>query len=195
MTRLTTPFGFCSTAAEVLTDVDLRGKTAIVTGGAGGIGAETVRELARAGADVTIAARRPEAAESVAKSLRSETGQSAITVRQLDLADPCLCSGFRRGLGSPARYPGEQCRHHGLAAARAQHGRTGDAVRDELPWSFRADPWPAPPWLRAAGEARVVCVASTGSLWSPVLWDDPAFRFTPLSPDCRLRSVSRPPAS
>ena len=46
VTRFTTPFGFHTTAAEVVAGIDLTGKKAIVTGGAGGIGAETARALA-----------------------------------------------------------------------------------------------------------------------------------------------------
>jgi len=36
--------------------------------------------------------------------------------------------------------------------------------------------------LAEAGDARVVCVSSTGSLFSPVLWGDPHFRFIPYDP-------------
>ena len=38
---ITIPFGFDSTAAEVVEGIDLTGKQAIVTGGASGIGVET----------------------------------------------------------------------------------------------------------------------------------------------------------
>src|ERR1700722_4845307 len=62
MQRLTTPFGFHSTATEVAAGVDLMGKRVIVTGGAAGIGIETVRTLALAGAEITLAVRRPGAA-------------------------------------------------------------------------------------------------------------------------------------
>jgi NAD(P)-dependent dehydrogenase (short-subunit alcohol dehydrogenase family) len=62
VTRFTTPFGFHTTAAEVVAGIDLTGKKAIVTGGAGGIGAETARALAAAGASVTLAVRRTDAA-------------------------------------------------------------------------------------------------------------------------------------
>jgi len=58
MTRFTTHFGFQSTAAEVIAGVDLTRRKVIVTGGAAGIGAETVRALAGAGAAVTMAVRR-----------------------------------------------------------------------------------------------------------------------------------------
>ena len=67
--RLTTPFGRESTAAEVLKGVDLTGKRAIVTGGASGIGVETARALAGAGAEVTIAVRNQEAGRRTADSI------------------------------------------------------------------------------------------------------------------------------
>ena len=44
-TRVITPFGAESTAAEVAAEVDLAGKRMIVTGGASGIGIETARAL------------------------------------------------------------------------------------------------------------------------------------------------------
>ncbi|KAF1854484.1 hypothetical protein Lal_00014320 [Lupinus albus] len=81
------PFGFSSTATEVLSGVDLTGKTMIVTGGASGIGIETVRSLAAAGASVTIAARRTDMAEEVARMLREETRNGQIDVRPLDLSN------------------------------------------------------------------------------------------------------------
>jgi NAD(P)-dependent dehydrogenase (short-subunit alcohol dehydrogenase family) len=45
-TRFVTPFGFHSTAAEVINGVNLASRRAIVTGGASGIGIETARALA-----------------------------------------------------------------------------------------------------------------------------------------------------
>jgi NADPH-dependent 2,4-dienoyl-CoA reductase/sulfur reductase-like enzyme len=59
--RITTPFTKESTADEVVAGIDLTGRRAIVTGGASGIGVETARALARAGAEVTLAVRNTEA--------------------------------------------------------------------------------------------------------------------------------------
>jgi NAD(P)-dependent dehydrogenase (short-subunit alcohol dehydrogenase family) len=87
MSRFTTPFGFHSTAAEVIAGVDLAGKRAIITGGAAGIGIETARVLSIAGAAVTLAVRRPDAAEAVAEELRQSTGNPAVDVKHLDLSD------------------------------------------------------------------------------------------------------------
>ena len=49
--RLTTPFDARTTADEVIKGVDLTGRRAVVTGGSSGLGAETARVLAGAGAD------------------------------------------------------------------------------------------------------------------------------------------------
>lgn len=87
-----TPFGPRATAAEVLAGVDLSGKRYLVTGGASGIGAETVRALAGAGGEVTIAAREPERGRALAAEL------PGVDVRPVDLADPrsvrALVSGW-----------------------------------------------------------------------------------------------------
>ncbi|MCL9797585.1 SDR family NAD(P)-dependent oxidoreductase, partial [Frankia sp. AgKG'84/4] len=60
---ITTPFGAESTAAEVIDGIDLTGRRVIVTGGASGIGVETARALAGAGAEVTLAVRDTAAGE------------------------------------------------------------------------------------------------------------------------------------
>src|SRR5258708_21654327 len=82
-----TPFGRTSTASEVIDGVDLSGKTAIVTGAGSGIGIETARALASAGAEVVLAVRRPQAAEEIAAGIIGATGNAEVSVRALDLAD------------------------------------------------------------------------------------------------------------
>jgi len=67
--------------------VDLRGKNVIVTGAASGIGVETARALAHAGADVTLAVRNPSKGEEVARDIRKTAGHDAVRVEALDLAD------------------------------------------------------------------------------------------------------------
>ena len=74
---ITTPFGAESTAAEVVEGIDLSGKRAIVTGAASGIGIETARALAGAGAAVTIAVRKTADGERVAADIRSSTATTA----------------------------------------------------------------------------------------------------------------------
>ena len=64
---------------------DLTGKVAVVTGGAGGIGAESARALARCGASVVVADSNGTGAEEIADGITSE-GLSAVDLK-VDLAD------------------------------------------------------------------------------------------------------------
>lgn len=61
-------------------DLDLQGKTAIVTGGSRGIGKAIARELAASGCDVVICARNPETLELAARELGQETGGTVVGV-------------------------------------------------------------------------------------------------------------------
>ena len=56
-------------------DLELNGKTAIVTGGSRGIGKAIARELAREGVDVAVVSRGREELEATAKELAEETGR------------------------------------------------------------------------------------------------------------------------
>jgi NAD(P)-dependent dehydrogenase (short-subunit alcohol dehydrogenase family) len=101
MSRFVTPFGFYSTAAEVIPAVDLIGKRVIVTGGASGIGIETARALSAVGAAVTLAVRSPAVAEPVADAVRQSTGNPAIDVRELGLSDLRSIRGFTNSWTDP----------------------------------------------------------------------------------------------
>jgi NAD(P)-dependent dehydrogenase (short-subunit alcohol dehydrogenase family) len=61
-------------------DLDLQGKTAIVTGGSRGIGKAVARGLAMEGVDVAIAARNPERLEVAAREISEETGRRIIPI-------------------------------------------------------------------------------------------------------------------
>ncbi len=61
-------------------DLELKGKTAIVTGGSRGIGKAVVRELGLEGVDVVIVARGRDALEASAKDLAKETGRRIIPI-------------------------------------------------------------------------------------------------------------------
>jgi NAD(P)-dependent dehydrogenase (short-subunit alcohol dehydrogenase family) len=59
-------------------DLELRGKSAIVTGGSRGIGKAVARELGREGAQVAIVARDRATLEATAEELRRETGATIV---------------------------------------------------------------------------------------------------------------------
>lgn len=79
-------FGSASTAEQVTEGIDASNLTAIVTGGASGIGLETVRVLALRGAHVIIGARNVEAGKAVKDEILRQTNGARVEVLPLDLS-------------------------------------------------------------------------------------------------------------
>jgi NAD(P)-dependent dehydrogenase (short-subunit alcohol dehydrogenase family) len=71
----------------VIDGIDLSGRRAIVTGGSSGIGIETARALVGASAEVMLAVRDTGAGERTATDIAATTGNMAVHVGRLDLAD------------------------------------------------------------------------------------------------------------
>jgi len=76
-----------SSTKDVIEGISLVGKVALVTGASSGLGVETVRVLAGAGAAVLMLARNKEKLEAVAASLREEIPGANISTDIVDLAD------------------------------------------------------------------------------------------------------------
>ncbi|KAK4481018.1 hypothetical protein RD792_011886, partial [Penstemon davidsonii] len=79
-------FGSASTAEQVTEGIDATNLTAIITGGASGIGLETTRVLALRKAHVVIAARNVEAANKAKQLILKDNENARIDVLKLDLA-------------------------------------------------------------------------------------------------------------
>ena len=179
MAKLQTPFGFHSTAQEVLQGVDLTGKRIVVTGANSGIGVETARALAGAGARVTLAVRDPAAGETVAAGIR--TGAAQVEVRRLDLADARSIEAFVAGWTGPL----DVLVNNAGIMALPELTRTAEGREQQFATNFlghfaltlgleRA--------LAAANGARVVMLSSSAHMFSPVLFDDLDFNFLPYEP-------------
>ena len=144
--RVTTPFGATSTADDVIAGVDLHGKRAVVTGAGSGIGAETARALAAAGAEVTLAVRDVTAGEAVARGIVAATGNPAVRVRAAGPGRPGVGRSVRRRMAGAAAHPRRQRGRDGHPGA-AHAGGAGAAVRHQ-------PPRPLPARHRAARRAR-----------------------------------------
>ncbi len=101
----TAPLGKHTTSIEALRGQRLDGLTAIVTGASSGIGVETARALAFAGADVVMACRSVVSGEQVAATLRAELpgGAGRLEVAALELADLVSVRAFVEGFLASGR--------------------------------------------------------------------------------------------
>jgi NAD(P)-dependent dehydrogenase (short-subunit alcohol dehydrogenase family) len=164
-----------STGDEVLAGIDLTGRTAIVTGGYSGLGLETTRALARAGARVVVAVRTPEkAADSLADiegqvetapldlselpSVRAFADQMVQRLDRLDLlinnAGIMACPLARVGPGWESQFGVNHMGHFALTQGLL-------------------------PLLRHADRPRVVCLSSGAHKRSDIRWDDIGYDRSP----------------
>ncbi|WP_370182847.1 oxidoreductase [Alteriqipengyuania sp.] len=167
-------FGHGSEPQDVLEGIDLTGKVAIVTGGYSGIGVETVRGLAGAGAKVIVPARNREKATAnlsdvvgdVAimdmdladlSSVRAFADQFASEHDRLDLlinnAGIMACPLSRVGAGWEQQFGVNHLGHFALAQAL-------------MPLLEKTAKEPG-------SDVRVVALSSTGHKLSDIRWDDP----------------------
>jgi NAD(P)-dependent dehydrogenase (short-subunit alcohol dehydrogenase family) len=179
--RITTPFGFSSTAAEVIEGVDLSGKRVVVTGASSGIGVETARALAGAGAAVTLAVRNAEAGERVAADIRAGTGNGAVTVAALELSDLSSVASFVGAWSEPLDILVNN------AGVMAVQELTLSATGHEIQFATNhlghfALAVGLHDALAAAAPSRIVSVSSGGHLRSPVVFDDIDYKFRDYDP-------------
>jgi NAD(P)-dependent dehydrogenase (short-subunit alcohol dehydrogenase family) len=178
---LTTPFGFETTAADVVAGVDLTGKAAIVTGASSGIGVETARALAAAGAAVTLAVRNTSAGGNVAAEIRESTGNDAVTVGAVDLGELSSVAAFVRAWAGPLHILVNN------AGVMAVPELTLSSSGHEIQFATNhlghfALAVGLHEGLAAACGARIVSVSSGGHLRSPVVFDDIDFAFRDYNP-------------
>ncbi|GAB3601114.1 SDR family NAD(P)-dependent oxidoreductase [Microbacterium tumbae] len=168
--RIVTPFGPTTTAAEVVSGIDLTGGRTIVTGGASGIGVETARALASAGAEVTLAVRDADAGARIAEDIARSTGNDRILVGRLDLADLDSVAAFVSEWDGPLNI---LVNNAGVMAS--PFGRTAQGWELQFGTNHLGHFALAAGLhdrLAAAGSARVVSVSSSAHHRSPVVFDD-----------------------
>jgi NAD(P)-dependent dehydrogenase (short-subunit alcohol dehydrogenase family) len=173
---ITTPFGFDSTAAEVIAGIDLSGRRAIVTGASSGIGIETARALADAGAEVTLAVRDVAAGDRVAADIGGATRVAA-----LDLSDLASVDAFVAAWDGPLHI---LVNNAGVMAIQeltiSPSGHEMQFATNHLGhFALAVGLHDA---LASAGGARIVSVSSGGHLRSPVIFDDIDFAFRDYDP-------------
>ncbi|WP_433163813.1 SDR family NAD(P)-dependent oxidoreductase [Kribbella sp. CA-247076] len=170
MSRITTPFGADATAAQVIAGVDLSGRRAVVTGGASGIGVETARALAAAGAEVTLAVRNTAAGERTAADIIETTGNNHVFVAPLELADRASVRAFAENWDGPLHILVNNAGVMAEPLNRTPEGWEHQFATNHLGHFGLATGLHSA--LAQAGSARVVSVSSSAHLRSDVHLDD-----------------------
>lgn len=163
-----------STGDEVLADVDLSGKTAIVTGGYSGIGLQTVKSLARKGATVIVPVRTPEKAKDALAGL-----QGKIVMLPMDLADLASVRAFGEAVVGEIAGLDLLINNAGIMACPLTRVGPGwEAQFGVNHMGHFALTKALMPALEKADAPRVVALSSTGHKLSDIRWDDPHYEET-----------------
>ncbi|MCY4427159.1 MAG: SDR family NAD(P)-dependent oxidoreductase [Halieaceae bacterium] len=169
-------FGADSTAEEVISGINLGGKTAVVTGGSAGLGVETGRVLAGAGAEVVMVGRDNAKLSAVVDELRRQLPAARIEKELMDLAD--LASIREAANRILQRWPRLHLLINNAGVMACPEERTRDGFELQFGTNHlghflftcllvRA--------LRAAAPTRIVNLSSGGHKISGVDFDDPNF--------------------
>ncbi|MCF0072765.1 SDR family NAD(P)-dependent oxidoreductase [Dyadobacter sp. CY261] len=163
-------FDATSTAGDVITGVDLTGKIAIVTGGNAGIGLETTKVLAAAGATVIAAGR------DIEKARKHLEGIPNVELGKIDFMDPASIDAFAESFLATGRPLHLLINNAGIMWVPLR--RDGRGIESQLATNYlgqfqlTARLWPA---LKKANGARVINVSSLGHQMAPFNFEDPNF--------------------
>lgn len=164
--------GAHTTAREALGGRRLDGKTAIVTGGYAGIGLETTRVLAEAGAAVIVPARDLDKARKAIGDLAN------VTIEPLDLAVPSTVEAFAaRHVGRALHLLINNAGIMAVPLARDARGIESQLATNHL-GHFQLFVRLLPALQRANG-ARVISLSSRGHVRSAFDFEDPNFERRP----------------
>lgn len=167
---LFTGFNAQSTTGDVIKGINLSGKVAVVTGGNTGIGLETTKTLAAAGATVIVPAR------DVEKAKRNLEGMANVEIEAMDIIDPASINTFAEKFLASARPLHLLINNAGIMWVPLRRDERG--IESQLTTNYigqfhlTARLWPA---LKQANGARVVNVSSLGHHMSPFHFEDPNF--------------------
>jgi NAD(P)-dependent dehydrogenase (short-subunit alcohol dehydrogenase family) len=173
---IVSPFGYRTDAIEVVEGIDLKGKVAIVTGAASGIGVETTAALAAAGALVLMPVRDTAKGAAAARYIATRHPKAALEVTAMDLGDLDSVANFAERFNERYGRCDILINNAGVMATPFEHTAQGHELQlgtNHLGHMALFNG--VLPSLRATGGARVVALTSIGHRLSDVDFDDPEF--------------------
>lgn len=163
-------FSTTSTSAEVIKGIDLTKKTIIVTGGNTGIGLETTKALATAGANIIVPTRNTE------KAKKNLNGIANVEIAFIDLMSSDSIDSFAENFLASGRPLHMLINNAGIMwvpLRRDNRGFESQLATNYLAqFQLTARLWPA---LQKANGARIVNVSSQGHQFAPFHFNDPNF--------------------
>jgi NAD(P)-dependent dehydrogenase (short-subunit alcohol dehydrogenase family) len=169
-------YGFETTTDDVMDGVDLTGTIAVVTGASAGIGVETARALAAAGARVVLAARNAERTEAAAESVRERVLGAALEIGALDLTSLDSVRAFAAWYLE--RHDELQLLVNNAGVMYTPFERTAEGFEMQFGTNHLGHfllTCLLVPALLAGAPSRVVNLSSGGHFGSDIVWDDPNF--------------------
>jgi NAD(P)-dependent dehydrogenase (short-subunit alcohol dehydrogenase family) len=161
-------------ALQVVDGIDLSGKVCVITGASSGLGRESARALAAAGAHVILAARNTDALAQTAEWIRAEVPDARTSTVQLDLTSLASVRTAARMIRDIT--PVIHVLMNNAGVMFTPFSRTSDGFEIQIGTNhfghFELTRLLVPQ-LAAAGNARVVILSSGGHVMGDVDFDDP----------------------
>lgn len=174
------PFGFETTTDELLADRDLSGVVAVVTGGTGGIGEETVRAIAARGAHVVMAGRDSSKAGNARHRIIDRHPNADVVFGEVDLLSLDSVRSFADRLGQHYGSIDLLINNAGIMAGPLR--RTAEGFEAQFGVNHLAHfvlTARLMPQLLAAKGSRVINLSSAGHGFGGVDMADPNFEHRP----------------
>jgi NAD(P)-dependent dehydrogenase (short-subunit alcohol dehydrogenase family) len=177
--QITYHFGKRSSAAEVLSGVDLSGRLAVITGAASGIGRATAEALLGAGADVVIGGRNPSKLQATKSQLSRNRPNAAIHAFALDLMSVAGVDPFADAVLALNRPVDILINNAGIIGRllRNEAGLESQLMTNFIGHAVLTSR--LAPALKRSGAARLVSLSSFGHHYSSVVFDDLNFERRP----------------
>ncbi|MDG2026903.1 MAG: SDR family NAD(P)-dependent oxidoreductase [Acidimicrobiales bacterium] len=170
---------FETTTDEVIEGVDLSGKTAVITGATTGLGQETARTLAAAGAHVVVCGRTEEKCDAAMATIRESVPGASLESQTFDLGD---LATVRTGADALlARHDRIDLLINNAGVMFTPEGQTVDGFETQFGTNHLGHfvlTNRLLPAVKAAAPSRIVNLSSAGHFTSDVIWDDPNFATT-----------------